>query len=46
MLKLKGIEDKTMKEKIFKLAVVPIAELKAEHFSQLIIEENDNKSTE
>ena len=46
MLKLKGIEDNTMKEKIFKLAVVPIAELKAEHFSQLVIGENDNKSTE
>lgn len=46
MLKLKGLDDNAMKEKIFKLAIVPVTELGAEHFSKLVIDENDNKSTE
>ena len=46
MPKLKGIDENTMKEKIFKLCVTPVAELHAKHFSQLDIDEFDNKSTE
>lgn len=44
--KLKGIDEYVMKEKIFKLGVTPVTELKREHFTQIDMSEFDNKSNE
>lgn len=40
---LKGIDDKLMKDEIFKLAVTPLIDLDKKHFSQLDMSEFDNK---
>lgn len=42
-LKLKGIDEKLMKEKVFKLGVTPVVTLKKEHFTQLNDPEFDEK---
>ena len=34
-LKLKGIDEKLMKEKVFKIGITPVINLKNEHFTQL-----------
>lgn len=42
-LKLKGLDDKSMKEHIFKLRVTPVVTLGKEHFSQIDMDEFNEK---
>jgi hypothetical protein len=42
-LKLKGITEKDMKEQVFKLGITPVVELDKKHFSQLDMDEFNDK---
>ena len=42
-LKLKGLDDKSMKDNIFKLRVTPVVTLKPEHFKQIDMDEFNEK---
>lgn len=42
-LKVKGIDDKVMKDNIFKLAVTPVVKLEKRHFTQYDMSELDKK---
>lgn len=43
MMKLKGIDEKTMQDNIFKLAITPVVNLEKEHFTQFDDTEFDDK---
>lgn len=42
-IKLKGIDESLMKEKVFKLGITPVVELKNEHLTRVRPDEFDNK---
>lgn len=42
-LKLKGLDEKTIKDNVFKLGVTPVVKLTKQHFTQLDLDEELNK---